>query len=467
MDIFFGTDGWRGILCEQINEDSVATVAQALADYLKMNSLGSAAVGYDGRKKSDSFAEIFAEVLSGNGIDIILSDRVIPTPVLSFTVKKRNLSCGVMITASHNPAEYNGIKFKDHYGGPFFTEKTLLIENRLYKAEIKKNRDKISIENLVNSYFEELDIILDKSLIAIGTQKIVVDSMHGAGGTVIEGYLARFERKNITTIASEILNDFGGRNAEPIEKNLTPLIYFLKEHEEFGIGLATDGDADRLGVVSSGGEWLSAQETILLLADYVKNVKKIGGDLIKTSSVTGKFDKVFSGIKVHEVQVGFKYICEKMIETKAAFGAEESGGFGYGFFMPERDGILSALLFVEMLEYYNVQSLKQLLQLKREEFGEIFYDRIDHPYHKSDRTELLPKLYESSPDELAGFKVKSISGFLSSRGIINGIKFHFEEDDRWLLIRASETEPLIRIYAEGKTMAEVKNLLETGKKLFS
>lgn len=466
MDIFFGTDGWRGILEKEINENSVAVVAQALADYLLENDNYTVAIGYDGRTKSDLFAKIFAEVLSGNGINVFLSDKVIPTPVLSFSVKKNKLSCGVMITASHNPAEYNGIKFKDSYGGPFFTEKTLKIEAKLAKSEVKQSAGNITVISMLDDYFDALDQILDENLLTTGPQKIVVDSMFGAGGKVIENYLKRFGRKNIATISGSVLADFGGRNAEPIEKNLSPLIEFLASNADYTAGLATDGDADRLGVVSNGGEWVSAQETILLLADYIKNVKNIPGDLIKTSSVTGKFEKAFPDTSVHEVQVGFKYICEKMINTGAAFGAEESGGFGYGFFMPERDGILSALLFIEMLEYYNVDSLEKLIHQQRKKYGEIYYKRIDHQYHKSDRAELLPVLNAAAPENIAGIEVKSISTFCSSRGIINGMKLHLDDFDRWLLIRASETEPLLRFYAEGKTSTEVDRLLEAAKNLF-
>jgi len=467
MNIFFGTDGWRGLLDKEINPESISLVAQAFADYMKDGNLKKAAIAFDGRRDSDNFAILFAEVLSGNGLEVYLSNTIIPTPVLSFFVKKHGCDCGVMITASHNPGIYNGVKFKDNYGGPFFTEKTIMVEKYLGKSEVLNSNDNIRITDFIPGYFEQLSQILDLELIKSAQFKFVTDSMFGAGTNIIEQFLNLLGKNNCVTICGTPLKDFGGRVAEPIEKNLQPLSRYLKDNPEYAFGTATDGDADRLGILLDGGKWLSAQMTILLIADYLINVKKMKGKLVKTSSVTGKLNSTFPHLIIDDVQVGFKYICESMLQGDSLLGAEESGGYGYGFHIPERDGIFSALLFVEMLAYYGYEKLSELANIKTVELGEIFYDRIDHHYDNPERMKILPDLYLTQPIKIGNFEVSNIQSFNSSRGIVNGLKFELGDSDRWLLIRASETEPLIRLYAEGKCNTEVDTILNEGLKYFS
>jgi len=468
MNIIFGTDGWRAILDKEINSETVAIIAQAFADYLNHNFENpTAAIGFDGRKYSKEFAHIFAQVLSGNHINASLSVAITPTPVVSYFIKHGNFSAGAMITASHNPAEYNGIKFKANYGGPFFTEETHKIEKLLNKSEIKKNKSKIVIEDFSLPYLRQLYKLVDFEAISNSGLSVLVDSMAGAGQTLLQDILLETDLE-IDTIYGVAKEDFDGRNAEPIEKNLKELSEILR-NSDYSIGLATDGDADRCGVMLDTGEWLSAQETILLLSDFIKNEKNISGGLVKTSSVTNKLREFFENeeCKVYDVQVGFKYICEKMIEDDIAFGAEESGGFGYKYHIPERDGILSSLFMIEMLAKSGFKKLSELVEYKRKKFGNIYYDRIDHPYHKEDRIELLPKLYDKNLIKINEFEVESIKEFYSSRNIINGIKFNLKGGSRWLLMRSSETEPLVRIYAEGNSDKEVNELLNAGMELIS
>lgn len=373
-----------------------------------------------------------------------------------------------MITASHNPPEYNGVKFKASYGGPFLTEDTLQVENYLGKSEIKKYSGKIEETDLFEPYLLHINELVDFNKTKKSNLNTLIDSMSGAGATVIEDILEGHgcQAKTIFGIPDE---NFSGRYAEPIEVNLKPLSETLQSNNNFALGVATDGDADRLGVILENGKWLSAQETILLLADYVKNEKAYAGDLVKTSSVTDKLRINFANdkCKVYDVQVGFKYICEKMIISDIAFGAEESGGFGYSRHIPERDGILSALFMIEMLASSGYKKLSKYVESKRKQFGEIFYDRIDYKYEKEDRIEKLPSLYENPPDSISSYKIVKIEKYFSSRNIINGLKFFLEGNTRWLLLRASETEPLIRIYAEGQSNSEVKNLLHFGVELFN
>ncbi len=469
MNIIFGTDGWRGLLDSEMNDDTVSVAAQAFSDYININfNKPSIAVGYDGRRNSKRFAELFCSVLSGNMIDAILSDAVVPTPALSYYVKRHALNAGVMITASHNPAEYNGVKFKAGYGGPFFTEETKKVEELLYSTSVKKSAATVNAVNLLQDYIAHVRSMVNFDTIRSSGIKVLIDSMSGAGAGVLEEIL-KTEGCRASTIFGTPQEDFSGRYAEPIEKNLAPLKEMLSEEKDYSLGLATDGDADRLGILLENGSWLSAQETILLLADFVKNRKRVPGGLVKTSSVTDKLRSVFESdsCRVYDVQVGFKYICEKMIEQDVAFGCEESGGYGYKGHIPERDGILSGLFVLEMLAESGFDKLSALVNQKRKEFGEIYYDRIDHKYDGGDRLEKLPSLYDRPPESAAGLKINRIEKYYSSRGIINGLKFILEGDSRWLLMRSSETEPLIRIYAEGQSGREVKDFLNAGISLIN
>ena len=468
MKIIFGTDGWRGLLDSEVTNETISLVAQAFADYnLHKHSSPKIAIGYDGRRNSKLFAYLFAEILSGNGIRVFLSDRIIPTPVLSFFVKHNKLNSGVMITASHNPPEYNGVKFKADYGGPFLTEDTLNVEELLGKSSIKKSKNNIEQINFLLTYVEQIESLIDFETIRSSRLKILIDSMGGAGADYLERILLAH---NIPaqTIFHPPDEKFYNRLAEPIEKNLQPLKKEL-ETGKYSIGLATDGDADRCGVLLEDGTWLSAQETILILADYVINIKEFGGNIVKTSSVTDKLKILFEKDKreVIDVQVGFKYITEVMISKRVAFGCEESGGFGYGVHIPERDGFLTSLFMIEMLAKSGFNMLSQFVNQKRKSFGNIYYDRIDLEYQQPDRNEKLPELYRKYIDSFNNYNVVNVKPFYSSRNIINGLKFFLEGDNRWLLIRSSETEPIVRIYAEGKSDDEVKELLKFGKQLFS
>lgn len=469
-NIIFGTDGWRGIIDTEINKETTAIAAQGFADYLinrEQNKSIKCAVGFDGRNFSKGFADIFAQVLSGNKIAVHLSDSVIPTPVLSYYVKANGFAAGAMITASHNPKEYNGIKFKDYYGGPFLTEETLIVESYLGKSEIKMSRENILQKDFLSIYYDQIENFIDFNLIAKGNLNILIDSMAGAGQQVLESILKK-HNVNCKTIFEIAEPDFCGRMAEPIAVNLNPLSDELQKGN-YSLGIATDGDADRCGVMLDDGSWLSAQETILLLADYTVNIKNISGSIVKTSSVTDKLRANFKNREreVYDVQVGFKYICEKMISEDVAFGAEESGGFGYKNHIPERDGILSGLIFCEMLAAHGSQKLSEYLKIKRKQFGNIFYSRIDKQYEKADRIKKLPLLFSTPPNNIAGFNLFGIKEFYSSRRIVNGLKFMLGEKNRWLLIRSSETEPIIRIYAEGESDEEVKNILDAGESFFS
>jgi phosphomannomutase len=465
--IEFGTDGWRALLDSEINEGTVAIVAQAFADYLNSNcSQPKVAIGFDSRKNSELFAELFASVLIGNNIKVFTSNKIIPTPVLSFYTYNQKLNAGVMITASHNPAEYNGIKFKGSYGGPFLTEETQKVEQLLNKNIIKKSYEKFEKYDFLSIYLKQVYSLIDFDAICKSGIKTLIDSMSGAGGTLLEEIL-KWHNCHAQTIYGIPQKDFSNRVAEPIEKNLLPLTQALKQGH-YSIGVATDGDADRLGVLDECGNWVSAQEVILLLANYVIKNKKYKGDIVKTASVTERLKNLTSlnDRKIIDVQVGFKYICEEMLKGDVAFGAEESGGYGYTNHIPERDGILSSLILLDCLANSGYKKISELIIELRKTVGQIFYDRIDYPYQCNSRVEILPSLEINPPSFLAGYKVTGYKSFKSSREITNGLKFYLEGNARWLLLRTSETEPLVRVYAEGESIEEVKLLLSKGIKIF-
>lgn len=466
-DIFFGTDGWRATLDKEINPSTVAVAAQAFAEYVRAQAPERAlvAVGYDTRRCSADFASLFARVLSGNGIEVILSDRAVPTPVLSFTVVDRHCFAGVMITASHNPPAYNGIKFKAAYGGPFSLEQTRGVEAMLYGTPPVLSETVPAAENLLPPYVAHIETLIDFTPIRRAGLTVLVDSMGGAGGTLIEDILKRNGCKAATIFGSPA-EDFYGRLPEPVASNLTPLGEALCAGS-YALGVATDGDADRLGVCLETGGFLSAQTTILLLVDYLKRVRKQPGGIVHTSSVTGLLKKHFLSPEtpVYDVQVGFKYITDIMVRETICFGGEESGGFGYAMHLPERDGVFSALLFLEMLSASGCSTLSAYVAQRESELGKVHYGRIDAPCNRPDRSELLPRLHNKALSSVAGFRVTEEQTFLSSRGVINGIKYVLEGDCRWLLLRASETEPLIRYYAEGQNDSEVNSLLAAGPEL--
>ncbi len=512
MEIFFGTDGWRALLESEMNFENVAKVAQAFADYMNSEGGTKVAISYDTRRYSPEFAELFAEVLSGNGIEVLLSDKVTPTPVLSFTTLEQGCDAGVMVTASHNPPQYNGIKFKCSKGGPFSLEQTRKVEAFLGANPIRKSSGHITVIDMLPAYIARIEQLIDFEAIRSSGISVLVDSMGGAGMRLTESLLKKHGCK-VDTIFGESSKDFCGRLAEPIEKNLGPLMEALKQGD-WSLGVATDGDADRLGLCMDGGRWLSAQKTILILVDYLKRVRKLPGDIVKTSSVTDlvRVDFESDRVKVFDVQVGFKYIADLMYERQIAFGGEESGGFGYGLHIPERDGIFSSLLAAEMLAVSGFRRLSEYIEERTAVLGDVHYDRIDFHYDGADRLSLLPRLCESiggyaeeaqatlldtaeeaqalNPVEtegkpqtlnatqttiptetadvkniLCGFQIKELKTFRSSRGIVNGVKMIFGGNCRWLLMRASETENMIRFYAEGQTEAEVSSLLSNGKTL--
>jgi len=467
--INFGTDGWRGVIAEDFTFDNVKVVAQALADYLKTKGLSQRGfvVGYDTRFLSDKFAKSLAEVVASNDIPVVLASKPAPTPIVSFTVKNRNAGGGVVITASHNPSEYNGIKFKPEYGGSALTHITKEIENLLYKTPVKQDEKKakryVREVNFENEYFAKIKSLVDFRLIREAGFTIVVDTMHGAGDRIIERLLSG-KKCQVETIRFEPNPSFGGVKPEPILKNLQPLIDAIAR-QDADIGLATDGDADRIGAVNSKGQFISPHEVFALLILHLHQNKGWNGGVVKTASVCNIVSNVADklGLPVYETAVGFKNICELILKEDILIGIEESGGVGFKNHVPERDGILAAFFILEMMAMKK-KSFDELLMELTNEFGEVHYDRIDLQYEKPDRMNLIRSLQSQPPQQLCGLDVEKTSTYRGVK-VVNGIKFHFADRKSWLLIRASETEPLMRIYGEAANDKMVQQLLNEGQRL--
>jgi phosphomannomutase len=321
---------------------------------------------------------------------------------------------------------------------------------------------------MLPAYKVHIEPLIKWDIIKKASLPMLVDSMGGAGGTLIQEILAEHDCLSVKTIFGQPSHSFYGRLAEPIARNLVPACEEVR-NGNYALCIATDGDADRLGIVRDDGEFLSAQTTILLIVDYLKRVRGLKGGIVHTSSVTAKLKEHFlsENTPVHDVQVGFKYITDVMVSEDICFGGEESGGFGYGMHIPERDGVFSGLLFLEMLSSSAFTRLSDYVSSKERELGKIYYDRIDATCDRADRTDILPCLFESRLDNIAGIPICGVQHFYSSRGIVNGLKYILQGECRWLLIRSSETEPLLRFYSEGQTMEEVKTFLDEGVRLTS
>lgn len=463
--IKFGTDGWRAVIADEFTFANVAKVAQAIADYYQTqpDKEKGLVVGYDARFLSKEFAQEMVEVLAGNGIFVILSSEDIPTQSISFVIEARELAGGAIVTASHNPPKFNGIKIRASFGGSAPTQVTERIEALLGKHKVRKlslkeagKKGLIKIEDLTGGYLKKVESFLDKDLIRKAHLRIVHDSMFGVGDGFIEKLLAKSECE-VITIHHKYNPGFGGLNPEPIEKNLEDLKRKVREVGA-ALGIATDGDADRVGVVDDKGRYLTPHQVFSLLLLYLVEERKMRGGVVKTVSLGYQPERIARefALSLDEVPVGFKYVCHKMQEKDILLGGEESGGYGFRDYLMERDGILSSLLFVEMVTKID-KPLSLILNNMEDRFGASFFKRIDFEEVGVSKPKMIKKLLSSAPSSLGGVPLREIK-------TIDGIKF-IMKDDSWLLIRPSGTEPKVRVYAEATNEAGLNRIIEEGVEL--
>ncbi len=451
LRIKFGTDGWRAIIADTYTIENVKILSQAVSDFLGAGK--KIAVGYDTRFMSDKFALAASAVFKSNGIDVVLSDRPTPTPALSFTVKYRKLDLGVMITASHNPAEYNGFKIKNSSGGGASLELTSQVESLLGKSPVKDNVALESIKpiDITKDYIKFMRNYINLKKIKNKKFKVLVDAMYGSGDSFIAQVL-KGTNIRIEFLRNSINPSFGGVRPEPLEENLRELKERVKK-EKFDLGVALDGDADRIAAVAPGGVFIHPQKILGLLALHLNQGRGWSGGLVKTICGTTMMDNIakYLGIKLYETPVGFKYISNLMQTEDIIAGGEEAGGMGVKNYIPERDGTMAALILIEMMVYRNKNILKILNETEKK-FGRYYYVRRDFHLAKM----VMPKK-ENLPNKLLGKKVIEVKDY-------DGIKL-ICEDESWLMFRGSGTEPIMRTYSEAKSLNQANKLLNLAEGL--
>lgn len=461
MGIRFGTDGWRGIIAGDFTFANVARIAQAMADTVAASGSGTGvAVGYDTRFLSAEFARTIAGVIASNDIPVRLATGFVPTPVLSFAVAHHRLDAGIMVTASHNPPRYNGVKFKGAHGGPALPAQTAVLEVALDRQAPRHDdaaiRRHLSEVDLWPDYANHLRRFLRLDLLERLSGALVVDAMFGAGIGAFASFLS--EAVTVTALRSEINPGFGGMSPEPIPAHLHDLAAAVREHGAFA-GIATDGDADRIGLVDERGRFVELHDLMPLLYRHLRRTRPdMRGAVVRTTSMHDTIDRIAAadGVAVHEVPVGFRNVCERMLAEPVLIGGEESGGFGYAGHLPERDGVLTGLLALELLAESG-RPLGELVDDLRTEFGAFAYRRIDRHGDPDVIRHNLTVLRAAPPGELGGFPVARVS-------TVDGLKLYID-NGAWLLMRASDTEPLGRVYVGGPGADIVDALVTRGADL--
>src|SRR5580698_3681834 len=450
----FGTDGWRGIIADDFTYENVRVAARAIADYVMEHEDAKAGVciGYDTRFGSPSFAKVVAKVLADAGIPVMLANKFTPTPELSFAVRERKAAGGVMITSSHNPAEWNGVKYKASYGGSGSPKIISSIESYLLKPVPQASTAaKIEEVDFAPDYIAALESFVDLKAIKDSGYRFLIDTMYGAG----KGYIAGiFGRAGIPYVEfrSELNPAFPGINPEPILPHIAATQKAVVEHK-CAAGLITDGDADRIGAVDEHGNVVDAHKIFAVLLEWLLGRKKWPGDVTRAFNTTKMLDRIAAkyGRTLHEHGIGFKYVVDLMLEKDILIGGEESGGVGISRHLPERDGLLNSLLLANVMADEK-KTLGQLVAALQAEFGEHQYGRIDMHIEESVKQGAIKRARAlTASDTMAGMKVLRVE-------TLDGIKFFLENPacagmpnaaETWLLLRACGTEPLLRVYCEG------------------
>lgn len=453
--IKFGTDGWRAIIGEDFTKENVSKLIQAFCNLEKNSKNKLVFVGYDRRAQSDTMAHLAAQILASNGFDVKLSRQFCPTPCISWLVKENSALAGIMITASHNPAEWNGVKIKQSQGGSAPVSYTKKIEEEILRVGdiVCEPFDKLLAQKSIHffdpndTYVKHLKNFIDVKKIRQSNFKVVADPLYGAGTDFFKKVL----EQDVVQIHDAADTNFGGLNPEPIENNLAHLREAVLKNSA-DIGLATDGDADRIGAFDEKGNFINSHQIFGLLLLHNLRHRKLTGSIVRSVSTSQLIDRICKkeGLQLIETPIGFKYIGEKLIELNALMGGEESGGISLREHVHERDGIFNGLSLLEMMAVQG-KSLSQLIEDMDDEFGKFYFERQD--FHLTDE-----KINEIR-QKLAKQDIKKIGDVsLTCYNLLDGCKMCFS-DVSWLLVRASGTEPLLRVYAEAFTLKRVRELL--------
>ena len=465
MSIKFGTDGWRALVNQDFTDDNVRICAQAVCDYMKSNNISHTGliIGYDTRASSHNFAKSVAEVAAGNNIPVMLCQDPCPTPAVSYNLVLRECGAGVVITASHNSADWNGFKFKPGYGGSASSEIIFNLEKHLHQIEKTNFVHSVSFEKGKSSglielidpkttYLNRLAELVDLSAIRNSGLNIVIDSMYGAGSGYFSELISGGNNK-IKEIRSEFSPTFPGlTQPEPIENNLHPLMHEVIDFNA-DIGLATDGDADRLGIVDENGNYVSTLISFSLLCQHLIENLSMKGPIIKSVTMTNMINKLaeLNKVEVIETPVGFKNLGPVFMEQEGLAAGEESGGYAFQGHIPERDGLLSGLLILDMM-IKTQSTISELIEKLTNKVGEHFYIRSDIPFEHSKRKEIDNILKNRSFNSISGININNVNEE-------DGFKFNLQNDS-WVLVRFSGTEPLLRLHAESNSQDHVESLIE-------
>ena len=464
QEIKFGTDGWRGIIADDFTFENVRRVAGAIASYvLKYEEAQRGVfVGYDARFASPKAAQIVAEVIAAAGIPVKLANDYTPTPAVSYAVKHQGAAGGVMVTSSHNPWNWNGVKFKAKFGGSATPAIMKKIEEELAAGAMPKG-SKAAIEevDLKKGYLAGVCRFADMDLIAKTKFKFAVDAMYGSGRGVLAGIFAE-RGVQCVAIRQELNPLFPGINPEPIEPH-TAMLQQTVVREKCDAGLATDGDADRIGAVAEDGSFVDSHKIFCVLLRWLLERKKWPGDVVRGFNTTRMLDRIAAkyGRKLHETAIGFKYIADLMMEREILIGGEESGGIGYSRFLPERDGVLNCLLLANVMAEEG-KPLGQLVADLQQEFGPHYYGRRDLHIPEDMKQNAIQRARAEGTQTLGRYRVLK-------KEHLDGVKFFLDAPtngngaEAWVLFRASGTEPLLRLYTEASSRELVSELLTAGE----
>ena len=461
--IRFGTDGWRAVVADDFTYENVRAVAQGVAWYVGGDDR-PLVVGHDSRFTAELFAQAAASVLVANGRDVVLLNRVTPTPAISFTIIRKHAAGAMAITASHNSAEFNGIKYKPDFGGSAPPEVVAMIEHHTERAqregvttvayEEALATGRLTIADPIPEYLAQIGTMVNLELLRDRGLRILHEAMYGAGAGLIAEALGP-GRTTVEQLHCDRNPGFGGMHPEPIDRYMPEAMRRMAAGA-FDLCIANDGDADRVGIIDEHGHYVNQLQVMSLLAMYLLEVRGERGDIVRSITSSSMLDELGTrfGVTVDEMPVGFKYIGQRMKETNALFGCEESGGYAFRGHIPERDGILSGLMVAQMIVDYG-KSVSALVQHLEELVGPHAYARHDiaFPREGYDRRkqDVYRKFSEHEPAEFAGVPVARVRSD-------DGFKFYLS-DGSWVLMRMSGTEPLMRVYAEAPTDERVAELL--------
>jgi len=456
--IKFGTDGWRGVIGKDFTLENARLVAHAISRYVVRgeDARKGVMVGYDHREEAETTAVAVAEVISASGTPVWLTDKPCPTPAISLLVRQRGAAGGIVVTASHNPKDWNGIKYKASYGSSALPSIVAQIEAELegvLRAGVPllpPRKDLIHSIDPRAPYLDTIEKLVDWDRLRGAKFRFVVDPMHGSAAGLLREL---FTRNGVACdeIRGKRDSNFGGVHPEPIEPHLEALRKAVLVGK-YDAGFAADGDGDRIGAIDRDGSFINPHQIFALMVWHLIGTRKLPGDIAKKFSVTKLIDKLAAkyGRKLHEVPIGFKYICELMLEQNILIGGEESGGIGTSLYLPERDATVSALLLAELMAWHG-QSLGELVRALHAEFGEHHYGRVD--------LDVKPGQKENAIAYFANSKMKQIGNWTATRREdMDGVKVYLGETG-WVMVRASGTENLLRIYSETANPDTTKRVL--------